>query len=108
MLLLGGPDAEKKERPGARRFDAEARNLVAERYVGQADGKALVVFDTLQARGYEVSLRNVQRVVEARQHELIAWHVATVRYEIASGAQMQVDFGQRFVRIDLVKSQIVV
>lgn len=97
--LRGGPEAEKQERPKARRLDKEARKLAAELYVGQADGNASVVLDMLQARGYEVSLRTVQRVVEARRHELIAQHVATVRYETAPGAQMQVDFGQRFVRI---------
>lgn len=97
--LRGGPEAEIQVRPKARRLDQAARKLAAELYAGPADGNAAVVRDMLEARGIRISLRTVQRAVEGRRREVLAQQVATVRYETAPGAQMQVDFGQRFVRI---------
>src|SRR5207247_10947970 len=41
----------------------------------------------------------VQEAVAPRRRELRALQLATVRYETAPGHQMQVDFGQKRVRI---------
>src|SRR5207245_1902795 len=43
--------------------------------------------------------RVVQKVVAPRGREVRALQLATVRYETAPGHQMQVDFGQKRVRI---------
>jgi hypothetical protein len=46
-----------------------------------------------------VSARTVQRLVEDRRRARRAAELATVRFETAPGQQMQVDFGQKRVRI---------
>lgn len=97
--LRGGSETEKQERPNARRLDGEARELAAELFVGAAGGNAAVVRDMLKDKGIEASLRTVQRTVAGQRREIVAQQVATVRYETAPGAQMQVDFGQKLVRI---------
>jgi transposase len=44
-------------------------------------------------------VRSVQRAVEERRRQVHATQVATVRFETAAGTQMQVDFGEKKVRI---------
>lgn len=75
---------------------AAARELFAE----AAGGNAVVVRDMLEERGYEVSERTVQRLVAPTRRELRAAQLASVRYESAPGAQMQIDFGEKRVVID--------
>ncbi|MFN7145714.1 MAG: IS21 family transposase [Myxococcota bacterium] len=66
----------------------------------QHRGNAAVVHEELRRElGVAVSLRTVERAVEAHRDELRAEAVATTRFETTPGHQMQVDFGQRRVRI---------
>ena len=66
----------------------------------QHRGNAAVVHEELwRELGITVSLRTVERAVEAHRDELRAEAVATTRFETPPGQQMQVDFGQRRVRI---------
>lgn len=97
--LRGGPDAEIQVRPNARKLNEETRQVAVELYTGPARGNAVVVKDLLEEQGIEASLRTIQRVVAGKRREVIAEQVATVRFETAPGEQMQIDFGQRVVRI---------
>lgn len=66
----------------------------------QHRGNAVVVHEELRRElGVSVSLRTVERAVEAYRDELRAEAVATTRFETAPGEQLQVDFGERRVRI---------
>jgi transposase len=95
--VRGGCEAETQARPSARALDEEGRQAAVALFDGEAEGNAIVVAELLQGRGYEVSERTVQRVVATRRRERLAATVATVRYETAPGAQMQIDFGQKKV-----------
>jgi transposase len=53
----------------------------------------------LHAEGLDVSARTIQKLTSDRRRELRVAAVATVRYETAPGAQMQIDFGQKLVSI---------
>jgi transposase len=64
-----------------------------------AEGNAVVVQQLLAEQGVRASVRTVQRAVAERRRELAASAVATVRYETVPGKQMQIDFGQKLVRI---------
>jgi len=97
--LRQGDAAEKQERPGARALDADARKLATTLFDGEAEGNAVVVTDLLRGRGYDVAVRTVQKVTAPRRRELVAAAVASVRFETAPGAQMQIDFGQKLVSI---------
>jgi transposase len=74
---------------------AHARAL----YEGPAAGNAVVVQRLLAERAIEVGVRTVQRVVAPQRRAQISAAVATVRVETAPGDQLQVDFGQKRVRI---------
>ncbi|MDO9170612.1 MAG: IS21 family transposase [bacterium] len=66
----------------------------------QHRGNAAVVHEELRRElGVTVSLRTVERAVESHRDELRAEAVATTRFETPPGQQMQIDFGQRRVRI---------
>lgn len=95
--LRGGASAEKQERPTARAVDEAGHRLALELFVSEAEGNAVVVTELLRARGYDVGERTVQRLVAPRRREQVATTVASVRYETAPGAQMQIDFGQKLV-----------
>jgi transposase len=97
--LRGGPAAEIQERPAARRLDDAARAEAVALLENEAEGNAVVVAQLLAERGVEASVRTVQRVVEDRRREMLAADIATVRFETAPGRQMQIDFGERRVRI---------
>ena len=72
---------------------------VAERF-GQHRGNADVVRqDLLREHGLVVSLRTVERAVAPLRQALRAEARATVRFETAPGEQLQIDFGERRVRI---------
>jgi transposase len=95
--LRGGASAEKQERPKARALDEAGHRLALELFAGEAEGNAVVVTELLRAQGYDVAERTVQRLVAPRRREQVATTVASVRYETAPGAQMQIDFGQKLV-----------
>jgi transposase len=96
---LRGARAEVQEHLAARRLDEAARAEALRLFDAEAEGNAVVVARLLQDRGIAASVRTVQRVVEDRRRSQRASQVATVRFETAPGEQMQVDVGQRLVRI---------
>ncbi len=95
----GGPSAEVQTRPGRRALDESRREQALRLFEGTAEGNAVVVRQLLESEGCVVSLRTVQRAVQARRRELRMADAATVRYETAPGRQMQIDFGQKRVLI---------
>jgi transposase len=97
--LRGGVAAEEQVRPKARCLDETKRAEAVACFETVAEGNAVVVHQELAREGVVASLRTVQRVVAPRRRDLRAAQVATVRYETAPGHQMQVDFGQKLVRI---------
>lgn len=97
--LRGGSAAEKQERPAARVLDEAGRRLAVDLFDGEAEGNAVVVTELLRERGVDVGLRTVQKVTAGRRRERVAEAVASVRFETAPGAQMQIDFGQKLVMI---------
>ena len=96
---LRGVAASEQVRPKARSLDAAGEALARELFVKVAEGNAVVVKDLLMEQGHDVSERTVQRVVSSVRREQRAADVATARFETAPGAQMQIDFGQKRVRI---------
>lgn len=97
--LRGGRGAEVQVRPMARRLDEAASALAVELWDGPAERNAVVVKDLLAERGIVASKRSVQRAVAERRRAVTAATVATVRFETAPGRQMQIDFGEKWVRI---------
>jgi transposase len=97
--LRGGAEAESQVRPSARRLDEAGKRRAIELFDGAAEGNAVVVAELLTAEGYEVSARTLQRLTSERRRALQAAAVASVRFETAPGAQMQIDFGQKLVSI---------
>jgi transposase len=95
-------EAGVQTRPSARALDDEGRGVAVGLFESEAGGNAVVVAELLRARGYKVSERTVQKVVAGRRREQVAATVATVRYETAPGAQMQIDFGQKQVWVACV------
>src|SRR5467141_3016836 len=96
---LRGAPAEVQEHLAARCLDAAARAEALRLFDGEAEGNAVVVARLLRDHGVAASVRTVQRAVEHRRRSQRASQVATVRFETAPGEQMQVDVGQRLVRI---------
>ena len=97
--LREGAAAEVQRRPGSWSLDGDARAEARQLFVTTAEGNAVVVHQELKARGVVASVRTVQRVVREERQQQRAAEVATVRYETAPGHQMQVDFGQKRVRV---------
>lgn len=97
--LRGGAEAEVQVRPKARRLDERAREEAERLFAGEAEGNAVVVTSLLAERGVEASVRTVQRAVAPCRQKARASQLATVRVETAPGQQMQIDFGQKVVRI---------
>jgi transposase len=96
---LAGAKAGFQERPKARRLDAHTRHEVQRLFDTVAQGNAVVIQQELAARGIALELRTVQRAVTSLRQEARARALATVRFETAPGEQMQIDFGEKFVRI---------
>lgn len=66
----------------------------------QHRGNADVVRQELKrVHGCVVSLRTVERAVEGLRQDLRAEAVATVRFETPPGKQLQIDFGQRLIKV---------
>lgn len=97
---LRGAAAGEQERPKARSLDADGEELARKLFLDVAEGNAVVVKDLLEAKGHDVSERTVQRIVAPVRREKKAADVATARYETAAGEQMQIDFGEKRVRIN--------
>jgi transposase len=86
-------------RPAARRLSDEARQEARTLYEGSASGNAVVVQRLLKERGTDVSVRTVERAVADIRRARRAAELATVRVESAPGDQLQIDFGQKRIRI---------
>jgi transposase len=88
-----------QRRPKARRLTDDARCQARTLYEGSAGGNAVVVQRLLKARGTDVSVRTIERAVADIRRAHRAAMLATVRVESAPGDQLQIDFGQKRVRI---------
>jgi transposase len=97
--VRGGAAALVQVRPEGRVLDEVQRGRAVALFDAVAEGNAVVVHRELAREGAEASVRTVQRVVADRRREKHAAAVATVRYETAPGKQMQIDFGQKKVRV---------
>lgn len=86
-------------RAAARRVTDEWRDLARTLYTGPAGGNAVVVQRLLEERGLTVTTRTVERAVaDIRRAQRVA-QLATVRVETPPGDQLQIDFGQKRIRI---------
>jgi transposase len=97
--LRAGSAADKQVRPKARRLTATEQQRAVELWDAAAEGNAVVVKALLAQEGVEVGVRTVQRAVEKRRRQVHAAQVATVRFETKPGQQVQVDFGEKKVRL---------
>lgn len=86
-------------RPAARRLTDTARQEARTLYEGPAGGNAVVVQRLLKERGTAVSVRTVERAVADIRRGRRAAALATVRVESVPGDQLQIDFGQKRVRM---------
>ena len=86
-------------RPAARRLTDERRQEARVLYEGVAGGNAVVVQRLLRERGLTISVRTIERAVADIRRERRVAQVATVRVETPPGDQLQIDFGQKRVRI---------
>jgi transposase len=96
---LRSPMAHVQVRPSRRALDDGARSDACELFSGAAGGNAVVVQRMLEDRGAAVSVRTVQRAVAEQRRKARVAQVATVRFETEPGAQMQIDFGEKWVWI---------
>jgi transposase len=96
---LAGATVGFQQRPGARRLDDHTLREVHHLFGTVAEGNAVVIQQELASRGFHVELRTLQRAVVARRQEEQAEVLATVRFETVPGQQMQIDFGEKTVRI---------
>jgi hypothetical protein len=97
--VRAGSEADKQVRPKARRLTGQEQQRAVELWNGAAEGNAVVVKALLAQEGVEASVRTVQRAGEERRRQVHAAQVATVRFETKPGQQMQVDFGEKKVRL---------
>jgi len=93
-------------RPAARRLTDDRRQQARVFYEGPAAGNAVVVQRLLAERGCTMSVRTIERAVaDMRRAQRVA-ALATVRVETAPGDQVQIDFGQKRLRIAGVSIRI--
>jgi transposase len=97
--LRGGDQALTQVRPNARVLDEAASAEAVRLFETAAEGNAVVVTELLEEKGVKASLRTVQRCVAAKRAERTVAALATVRFETPPGEQMQIDFGQKVVRL---------
>jgi transposase len=96
---LAGATAGFQERPAARLLDAATLREVRELFGTIAEGNTVVIQQELARRGLHVELRTLQRAVGSLRQEQRAEALATVRFETPPGHQIQMDFGEKVVRI---------
>lgn len=88
-----------QQRPKSRRLDAAGEARACELWAGTAEGNAVVVKRLLVEEGYKPALRTVQRLLMPMRANKVLRDVATMRYETSPGKQMQIDFGQKRVKL---------
>jgi transposase len=103
---LRGALAGVQVRPDKLALSAEARALAVTLWRTTAQGNAVVVRDLLAESGVRASVRTVQHAVEAERRAARVREAATVRFETPPGQQLQVDFGERRVRIGGVEQTV--
>ena len=96
---LAGAVVGYQERPAARRLDAGTLHEVRDLFGTIAEGNTVVIQQELADRGFQVDLRTLQRAVAPLRQEQRAQALATVRFETSPGHQIQIDFGEKVVRI---------
>jgi len=96
---LRGADAGVQVRPNARALTDEEVAEAQRLFTGAAEGNAVVVQELLAKAGVEAGVRTVQRAVKAKRREQLVKDLARIRFETPPGHQMQIDFGQKRVRI---------
>jgi transposase len=96
---LAGATAGFQERPTARLLDAATLREVHDLFGTIAEGNTVVIQQELARRGFHVELRTLQRAVGPLRQEQRAAALATVRFETPPGQQLQIDFGEKVVRI---------
>jgi transposase len=96
---LAGATAGFHERPAARRLDGATLAEVHRLYRTVAEGNTVVVQQELARQGRDIDLRTLQRAVAPLRQEERAQALATVRFETPPGQQLQIDFGEKVVRI---------
>jgi transposase len=96
---LAGATVGFQERPAARRLDGPTLSEVHQLFGTVAEGNTVVIQQELASRGIHVELRTLQRAVATLRQEERAEALATVRFETPPGQQMQIDFGEKIVRI---------
>jgi transposase len=96
---LAGGTVGFQERPAARLLDDSTLSEVHQLFGTVAEGNTVVIQQELASRGIHVELRTLQRAVATLRQEERARALATVRFETPPGQQMQIDFGEKIVRI---------
>jgi transposase len=104
--LRGGEEAWVQRRLGARKLDQVTVARAVELFDTTAEGNAVVVADLLAEAGTTASVRTVQRAVSTRRRELHVAEVATVRFETEPGHQLQIDFGEKWVVLQGLRTKI--
>lgn len=104
--LRQGEAAETQVRPKAHTLDVAQRALAERLLDGPAQGNGVVVQRLLAEQEVRVPLRTLQRVLAPRRREKRAAELATVRFETAPGHQMQIDFGEKWVRIAMTMVRV--
>lgn len=97
--LRGGDGAAVQRRPRARKLDDEALAQATALLRAEAAGNTVVVQRLMAEAGTLVSLRTLQRRLAPHRQAQAAAALATVRFETAPGAQLQIDFGEKTVLI---------
>ena len=72
---------------------------VSERFRRHRGNADVLRQELASEHGIRVSLRTVERAVSHLRRELLAEGLATVRFETPPGRQLQIDFGERQIRI---------
>jgi len=86
-------------RPAARRLTDARRQEARALYEGPAGGNAVVVQRLLAERELTISVRTIERAVADIRRERRVTQLATIRVETPPGDQLQIDFGEKRVRV---------
>jgi transposase len=105
--LAQGGYVRYRRRARGRRL-AGLEDWLAERFRQHAGNADVVRQELLAEKGIAVTLRTVERAVAPLRQELRAAARATLRFETPPGHQLQVDFGERRVRIGGVSTKVFV
>jgi transposase len=104
--LEGGTAAETQTRPGAKTLDAAQQTVACALLDGPAAGNAVVVRRLLAEQDVEVPLRTLQRVLAPHRQARRAAQLATVRFETPPGDQLQIDFGEKWISVDGIRTRV--